>query len=88
MTTAMTNESREASSGDIFIDPGFSPAEAELHARSIEEAHCAHLHQRGWTQAELGAAIESAQSEVSLLVNGASAASRWTGCWRHFKPSG
>jgi predicted XRE-type DNA-binding protein len=62
----------EPGSGDVFIDLGFSPAEAEeLHAKSACIRRIARIKERhGWNQAELGAAIGMAQSEVSQLLQG------------------
>jgi predicted XRE-type DNA-binding protein len=62
----------EAGSGDVFIDLGFSPAEAEeLRAKSACIRRIARIKERhGWNQAQLGAAIGMAQSEVSQLLQG------------------
>lgn len=68
----MTGDEIETGSGDVFIDLGFSPAEAEeLRAKSACIRRIMRIKERrGWTQAQLGEAIGMAQSEVSQLLGG------------------
>jgi predicted XRE-type DNA-binding protein len=62
----------EVGSGNVFLDLGFEPAEAEeLAARSACIRRISRIKERqGWNQAELGARIGMPQSEVSLLLRG------------------
>jgi len=60
------------SSGNVFRDLGFSPAEAEnLRVRTLLMAELEQLIQkRGWTQAEAAKLFGVAQPRVSDLVRG------------------
>lgn len=59
-------------SGNVFLDSGFPPEEAEeLLVRSDCMIRIYKIRrERGWTQQQLGEAIGMPQSEVSQLVNG------------------
>ena len=68
----MTTEKVYESSGNVFIDLGFSPDEAAILTMraalmvSLRET----IAERGWTQAEASNALGIAQSRVSDLVRG------------------
>jgi len=59
-------------SGNIFIDLGFDPAEAEvmkLRAQVMIEME-QHLKAQGWTQAEAARKLHVTQPRISRLVKG------------------
>jgi len=59
-------------SGNIFIDLGFDPAEAEvmkLRAQVMIEIE-QHLKAQGWTQAEAARKLHVTQPRISRLVKG------------------
>ena len=61
------------SSGNVFVDLGFDPAEAEVMALRAEVMIRIeqHLKQEGWTQAEAAKRLGISQPRVSKLIRGA-----------------
>jgi predicted XRE-type DNA-binding protein len=60
------------SSGNVFVDLGFSPEEAALmtmRAKLMTDLRSL-LTDRGWTQAQAAAALGVSQSRISDLVRG------------------
>ena len=60
------------SSGNVFVDLGFSPEEAALmtmRAKLMTDLRDL-LSERGWTQAQAAAALGVSQSRISDLVRG------------------
>lgn len=60
------------SSGNVFVDLGFDPAEAEVLKLRTEVMirTAAQLQARGWTQAEAARALGITQPRVSRLIKG------------------
>jgi predicted XRE-type DNA-binding protein len=66
------DESRTSGSGNVFIDLGFEPAEAEvmkLKAEAMIRVSQA-LKAKGWTQAEAARRLGVTQPRVSRLIKG------------------
>jgi predicted XRE-type DNA-binding protein len=66
------DESRTPSCGNIFIDLGFEPAEAEVMKLRAEVMirMKERLKERGWTQAEAARALGVTQPRVCRLMKG------------------
>ena len=70
--TRLSDIRRIKSSGNVFLDLGFDPAEAKVVALRaavmirIEQ----HLNAKGWTQAETARRLGITQPRVSRLVKG------------------
>lgn len=60
------------SSGNVFLDLGFDPAEAEVMKLRAEVMirTAQHLKERGWTQAEAARHLGITQPRVSRLIKG------------------
>ena len=59
-------------SGNVFLDLGFDPAEAEVMRLRAEVMlrTAAHLKEQGWTQAEAARHLGITQPRVSRLIQG------------------
>ncbi|MDR2239139.1 MAG: XRE family transcriptional regulator [Zoogloeaceae bacterium] len=59
-------------SGNVFLDLGFDPAEAEvMHLRALTAIQLEqHLKARGWTQVEAAKKLKVTQPRISRLVKG------------------
>lgn len=66
------DQSRTPGSGNIFIDLGFDPAEAEIMKLRAEVMIRMeqHLKKQGWTQAEAARQLGITQPRVSRLIQG------------------
>lgn len=60
------------SSGNVFLDMGFDPAEAEVMKLRAEVMIriAQHLKERGWTQVEAARRLGITQPRVSRLIKG------------------
>ncbi len=63
---------RIRSSGNVFVDLGFEPAEARIMALRVEVMFRLerHLEAQGWTQAETARRLGITQPRVSRLIKG------------------
>lgn len=68
----MDKENVIESSGNVFVDVGFSPEEATIMAMRAELVACIRetIDAEGWTQAEAAEHLGIGQSRVSDLVRG------------------
>jgi predicted XRE-type DNA-binding protein len=66
------DESRTPGSGNVFVDLGFSPAEAEVMRLRAEVMirTAQQLKAQGWTQAEAARQLGITQPRVSRLIKG------------------
>lgn len=66
------DESRTRSSGNIFLDLGFDPAEAEVMKLRAEVMirTAQRLKEQGWTQAEAAKRLGTTQPRISRLIKG------------------
>ncbi|PAT31739.1 transcriptional regulator [Vandammella animalimorsus] len=64
--------SRTQGSGNVFLDLGFKPAEAEVMRLRAEVMilTAQHLKDKGWTQAEAARHLGITQPRVSRLIKG------------------
>ncbi len=72
-TTRKTADTRRTkSSGNVLLDLGFDPAEAEvMQLRAMVMIHIEqHMQKQGWTQAEAARRLGITQPRVSRLVRG------------------
>lgn len=72
-TTRKTADTRRTkSSGNVFLDLGFDPAEAEvMQLRAMVMIRIEqHMQKQGWTQAEAARRLGITQPRVSRLVRG------------------
>lgn len=71
--TAKDDDTRiTPSSGNVFLDLGFDPAEAEVMKLRAEVMirTAQHLKERGWTQVEAARRLGITQPRVSRLIKG------------------
>lgn len=68
----LTDMRRVRSTGNVFIDLGFDPAEAKIMALRTEVMVRMerHLSAQGWTQAETARRLGISQPRVSRLIKG------------------
>ncbi|GHU29207.1 hypothetical protein AGMMS50256_13600 [Betaproteobacteria bacterium] len=66
------DKSRTPGSGNVFVDLGFPPAEAEVMKLRAEVMICMkkRLKETGWTQAEAARHLGVTQPRVSRLIKG------------------
>jgi predicted XRE-type DNA-binding protein len=68
----LSDTRRTKSSGNVFLDLGFDPAEAKVMALRAEVMIRMeqHLKRQGWTQAEAAKRLGITQPRVSRLIKG------------------